>query len=952
MKNFHVRTLFVFLRGPTIWKVMPRNVWNGTVSWHTDDSTTLQSINSMHWWPSFQWRRIEICWRTVISMLSNCSEMLILGTYWKTWYSMVSEQTCTIAHKMDQSGDKRIWCFCSSVDSFSPVAKPKRVTMDVARELHVAGSARRRRERRLRAWWRHEQFAIRCAVACASHHSHMRVTSVATCRDFRRYRFACFDLHSDLCSVTNDWTRGSSTCCHTCCTSSCDRVRVFRTGDWIHRASTGSDSCCAQPTITSYPHHDNRDYWRQPRHYRFGEPAIVHSCCWGFCATGRGFTSSFRRVRGACVRPNPSGTHRVRRDDPEHSWKPSCARAGDRSGNSSDFYCGADTGSTDRWFTSSLGRFCRDSTATCYFQEIPLVQVVERIQEQIVEPIEVLPLERVQQFTAEQIVHMQDPQTKEQSAVTDLVNPPISFTADDVVDSSKEVAINTSSTSTSSDRLDEFANMLDSCLEQLTPLAAVGERIEKETEGIELLTKRMLEPPLPVPPLAETPLNQTAVRTSAKRRRRTRYTPLPRILEHAVYQAPSAWPPVRHAWWLRAMWPANNINNDGWPRAHDADHVWDFQRTRHVRGDSGCPVTVRFGTDDGPRDGLWWRCVAHSAHLRKLHSASRHHHWDLTGCVLTMYLMRISSVTTTERGRSVVVLKRNFASLVSTAAQSSNRLQKVPNKKQTHMLSDGNNITVGAESLLRECFSSQVSLATKPTESTTLLFTTSWSVTLTSAWIRPLLSCCQVAPPHVVRWHHHVQETGDRMTKEPTELPPPTTKIKVVAPPERQILFFSTFQQMWISRASTMDLARPSSKGIVSELTMLTSRISEQQCSMEFDSFFQFHKVLTWWVWEFVSFHDDCFFLIIFLFSLVQCWLPCFIVSEKKQTNDCVVCSLTFIIHVNTNSIDMWETLSTMQTGTVSRLRFCRRSWGFKIYIRWNIVHFWKSYVYSNLLDV
>jgi len=106
-------------------------------------------------------------------------------------------------------------------------------------------------------------------------------------------------------------------------------------------------------------------------------------------------------------------------------------------------------------------------------------------------------------------------QTQEQSAVTDLVNPPISFTADDVVDSSKEVAINTSSTSTSRDRLDEFASMLDSCLEQLTALAA-GD-----------------------------PLHQSAVRTSAKRRR-TRYTPLPGILEHAVYQAPSAWPPVRH----------------------------------------------------------------------------------------------------------------------------------------------------------------------------------------------------------------------------------------------------------------------------------------------------------------------------------------------------------------------------------------------------------------------
>ena len=47
---------------------------------------------------SFQRRRIEIRVRIVKSMLSNCSEMLILGTYWKTRYSMVSEKTCKINH--------------------------------------------------------------------------------------------------------------------------------------------------------------------------------------------------------------------------------------------------------------------------------------------------------------------------------------------------------------------------------------------------------------------------------------------------------------------------------------------------------------------------------------------------------------------------------------------------------------------------------------------------------------------------------------------------------------------------------------------------------------------------------------------------------------------------------------------------------------------------------------
>ena len=41
-----------------------------------------------------------------------------------------------------------------------------------------------------------------------------------------------------------------------------------------------------------------------------------------------------------------------------------------------------------------------------------------------------------------------------------------------------------------------------------------------------------------------------------------------------------------------------------------------------------------------------------------------------------------------------------------------------------------------------------------------------------------------------------------------------------------------------------------------------------------------------------------------------------------------------------------------MQAGTVSRLRFWGRSWGFKIYLWWNIVHFWKSYICSSKLDV
>ena len=65
----------------------------GTILWvgKQDDSTTLQSIYSMHRWPPLQGIRIEICWRIVTSMLTNWSEILIFGKNWTTWYFMVSK---------------------------------------------------------------------------------------------------------------------------------------------------------------------------------------------------------------------------------------------------------------------------------------------------------------------------------------------------------------------------------------------------------------------------------------------------------------------------------------------------------------------------------------------------------------------------------------------------------------------------------------------------------------------------------------------------------------------------------------------------------------------------------------------------------------------------------------------------------------------------------------------
>ena len=49
-----------------------------------NNSTTIQRRNTMPWRPPIQGRRNGICRRIVKSMLSNCPDMLVLGTNWKT----------------------------------------------------------------------------------------------------------------------------------------------------------------------------------------------------------------------------------------------------------------------------------------------------------------------------------------------------------------------------------------------------------------------------------------------------------------------------------------------------------------------------------------------------------------------------------------------------------------------------------------------------------------------------------------------------------------------------------------------------------------------------------------------------------------------------------------------------------------------------------------------------
>ena len=104
-KNYQARKNCTFLRNLRYGRSCQE--MRGTLLWvgKQNDSTTLQSINSMSRWPWIQIWRIEIRGRIVKCVLSNCSEMTF-GT------PMVSQQTCTCDHKMDQS----MWQTSSTFD--------------------------------------------------------------------------------------------------------------------------------------------------------------------------------------------------------------------------------------------------------------------------------------------------------------------------------------------------------------------------------------------------------------------------------------------------------------------------------------------------------------------------------------------------------------------------------------------------------------------------------------------------------------------------------------------------------------------------------------------------------------------------------------------------------------------------------------------------------------------
>ena len=330
----------------------------------------------------------------------------------------------------------------------------------VAREPRVAGSARRGRERRLRAWWRHEQFAFRCALASAHHHSHMRMASVAAQTDD--------EMPAAPCAAT-----ASLVAIFAATPAPAAPAPEF---DYVAPTLVMESIAPAPAVILPEP--------SQQLPPVFSTATVV---------TGVNLSPQFSNIAVEISAPQVSGSLPPFEEFTEPGYNQVHQEQ------------------------IVTGEMTLNSVEHPVVQEqviIPeITPVVERIQEQIIENTDVTP----------------------QASQIALNTSSTSTSQFDI--------LSWSSTSTSGNHLDELASMLDSCLEQLTPLAGLNEELQR----IETLTKRLLEPPLPEPSMVEPSLPASPGLISAKRRRRTRYTPLPGIMEHAVYLAPSAWPPIRHA---------------------------------------------------------------------------------------------------------------------------------------------------------------------------------------------------------------------------------------------------------------------------------------------------------------------------------------------------------------------------------------------------------------------
>ena len=89
-------------RGPTTWRDMLKHVLSDTVNWQTRKLEQLYKVQVLAWMIIKSSRRNR---KSVGKVSEVCSQivlkLLVFGTNWTAWHSMVSQQECEISHKMD-----------------------------------------------------------------------------------------------------------------------------------------------------------------------------------------------------------------------------------------------------------------------------------------------------------------------------------------------------------------------------------------------------------------------------------------------------------------------------------------------------------------------------------------------------------------------------------------------------------------------------------------------------------------------------------------------------------------------------------------------------------------------------------------------------------------------------------------------------------------------------------
>ena len=105
-----------YLHGPTTWKVTQRNEWKEIANLRIKTTEQLYKVET----PRMDDHQIKeeengsVGELIICCLLTNCSDMFIFGTYWKAWYSMVCEQTCSCGNEMDKS----LWQTFGTFDLF------------------------------------------------------------------------------------------------------------------------------------------------------------------------------------------------------------------------------------------------------------------------------------------------------------------------------------------------------------------------------------------------------------------------------------------------------------------------------------------------------------------------------------------------------------------------------------------------------------------------------------------------------------------------------------------------------------------------------------------------------------------------------------------------------------------------------------------------------------------